>query len=151
MKDKETIERLYRLYGYGVRFEPFRSGIDTADLHSARLLGHVLALSYGSHKEGKYAEYEHEFRSRPALYELGVDGGEEIEALLQTTDAELADAIYYGDFLDLVYEDAEGTELVIEGPGGLYIEPVTNLFLIETDAGEKFAIVGYRVDRWIKG
>jgi hypothetical protein len=151
MMDKETIERLYDLYGYGVRFDPFRSSITTQDLHEAVLVGHVRTLSYGSHKEGPYIEYEHEFQSLPALYQLGVPGGEEIEALLSTTDADLRDAIYFGDFLDLVYVDEEGDEYVIEGPGGLYIVPPTNLFLIETDAGEKFAIAGYLVDRWIKG
>ncbi len=151
MKDEALIQEFYDLYGYGVRFDPYPSSIDISDLSQARLIGYAVTLSYGSYKEGEYAEYEHAFISRPAVYELGVPDGEQIEALLNVTEADLQDVVYFGDFLECVVEDAEGTEMVIEGPGGLYVEPLTDLLLIETEDGGKFAIVGYRVDRWLKG
>jgi|GEM_PF-6769657 len=150
-KDASFLQEFYDLYGYGVPFEPYPSIITTKDLAQARLIGHAVAISYGSHKEGEYAEYVHDFISRPAVYELGVPDGEQIEALLNVSETDLRDVVYFGDFLDLVFEDAEGAEVVIDGPGGLFVEPLTDLILIETDEGGKYAIVGYRVDRWVKG
>jgi len=147
---QEKLERVYEMFGYGKRFDPFPSEVTTEDLAEARLIGHARSLVYGSAKEGAWSEYEHEFIGRPAVYELGVEEGDQIEALLDVSEQALTKTVLLGDFIELTYEDEDGTLAIIEGPGYMLYEPETNTILLETEEGN-FAIVGFRIGRWIMG
>lgn len=150
MARRKNLEKIYREFGFGATFDPYPSGIDTADLASAVRLGTVIELVYGSDKEGQWTEYEHEYQSRPALYRLGAEDGEKIEALLDVAEDDLRDVVLLGQFIELTYEDDDEQIATIEEIGWLYYEPTSNLLLIETES-DKYAIAGFRVGRWLMG
>lgn len=150
MNKRKWLEKIYEKFGFGQKFSPYLSKIDTADLAEAIYLGHVVKLVYGSDKEGEWFEYEHEFQSRPALYQIGVPGGEAIEALLDVADENLRDVVLLGSFVELEYEADDGSRHLITDQGWIYFEPETGIMIIETPE-EKYAVTGWRIGRWIMG
>lgn len=147
---KETLEQIYKEFGFQARFEPYLSSIDTSDLADARYIGRVVQLVYASDKEGEWVEYEHDFVSRPAIYEIGTGGGERIESLLDIRPDDLADVVLLGEFVEAIIQRDDGALDKIGSPGWLYYEPHSGLLLVETDE-VNYAISGWRIGRWIMG
>jgi hypothetical protein len=142
-------EELYERFGLGLNFDSFESGLDTRDLKRAVQLGSVRTLVYLSDKQGEWTEYEHEFRDRPALYELGCTEGETIEAFQGLDEREVNDLALLGGLVELTYEDADGDLMTIDDPAYVYGEPTTEAVFIETLDGQKFVFVHYQLDDWL--